>query len=94
MRDRWEELLDLIQSGHDWRPEDMLKFVRLMGKEPIEAIDDYGLNAVFLAWDMLGQGEGRAFWERSREEAIAQGDRFAQWMKWREIARNVAPRSG
>src|SRR5262249_25120241 len=71
--------------GEPWDDADRLKFVRLLGKEPIEAIKSPDLNAVFLAWDAIEEGSGRAYWERCRGQAEAAGNFLAPWMRWREI---------
>jgi hypothetical protein len=81
LRDRWLELLERLEAGREWRLEEMLRFVRLMGKEPQAAIDNPALNEIFLAFDWLTAGGGRAFWEACREEAVREGNLFAQWMR-------------
>lgn len=58
LRDRWVEIGQRLAAGRPWLPADQLKFVRLLGKHPIEAINDPELNAIFQAW-----GTG---WPRTR----------------------------
>ena len=40
MLDRWSELTSILEEGLDWQSADKLKAVRLLGRHPIEAVDD------------------------------------------------------
>ena len=40
MLDRWSELRSILEEGLDWQSADKLKAVRLLGRHPIEAVDD------------------------------------------------------
>jgi len=85
LRKRWGEIQGRIDTGQPWASAGLSKFVRLLGKEPIEAVNDPQLNGVFLAWDMIEPGSGCAFWEACRERAVREGSWLAECMTWREI---------
>ena len=84
--ERWEDVRRQLRDQHGWLPADQFVFVRLMGKQPIAAIDDTKLNAIFLAWEVIAPGSGQAAWELCRDQAVHEGWPFAQYMEWREIS--------
>jgi len=45
----------------------MFRFIRLQGKHGVEAVYDPALAAIFLAWEVLGAGFGKQFWETCRQ---------------------------
>jgi hypothetical protein len=49
MLDRWSELRSILEEGLDWHSADKLKAVRLLGRHPIEAVDDRNVLIVFVA---------------------------------------------
>jgi hypothetical protein len=49
MLDRWSELRSILEEGLDWQSADKLKAVRLLGRHPIEAVDDRNVLMVFVA---------------------------------------------
>ncbi|HEX3448330.1 MAG TPA: hypothetical protein VHS97_08760, partial [Isosphaeraceae bacterium] len=49
MLDRWSELRSILEEGLDWQSADKLKAVRLLGRHPIEAVDDRNALMVFVA---------------------------------------------
>ena len=57
MLDRWSELRSILEEGLDWQSADKLKAVRLLGRHPIEAVDDRNVLMVFVACQAI---EGRA----------------------------------
>jgi hypothetical protein len=52
--DRWAGLRDLLERGLSWQSPDKLKAIRLLGKQPLDAVDDPEVAAIFLASGMLG----------------------------------------
>ena len=86
LRDRWIQLNQILATGRSWTRADQAMFVALLGREPIEAHNDPKLNEIFLAWDAIEQGSGRAYWESCRERAIREGCWTAEQVTWREIA--------
>jgi hypothetical protein len=57
MLDRWSELRSILEEGLDWQSADKLKAIRLLGRHPIEAVDDRNVLMVFVACQAM---EGRA----------------------------------
>jgi hypothetical protein len=55
--DRWAELRGLLDDGLHWQPHDQFKAVRLLGRQPMDAIDDSRVIAIYLAcWAMNEEG--------------------------------------
>ena len=85
MLDRWGEFRVLIDTDHDWTYCDQYKFVRLLGKRPIDAVDDPELNAIFLAWEVLEEESGVDFWGRMQATS-SYYPAFNSSREWRELA--------
>jgi len=83
--DRWVEIRCLLLSGRSWTAFDQFKFVRLLGKHPVNAVDDPELNEIFLAWETLEAGWGVKFWKRAHDEAPRQDPAFGGLRAWREL---------
>ncbi len=47
--DRWAELKARLEPGEVWAASDQFKSVRLLGKQPLDAIDDPEVTQIFLA---------------------------------------------
>ncbi len=71
--DRWSELRDLLTNGIPWLSSDKLKAVRLLGRHPIDALDDLDVAQVYLAGQVLLNQNvepfQEIFTELSQEEA-------------------------
>ena len=76
-------LLDRISA---WTYGDMFRLVRLLGKYPVEAINDPKLNAIFLAWDALVPGWAERFWKECKKCKPVHDPGFSDFGRWREIA--------
>jgi hypothetical protein len=85
MLDRWVEIRCLIISDEGWGFLDQFKFVRLLGKQPFNAIDDPELNEIFLAWETIEAEWGTRFWLRMQELTPYEDPAFSAWRMWREI---------
>ena len=83
--DRWVEIRCLLISDENWTFLDQFKFVRLLGKQPINAIDDPELNEVFLAWETIEEHWGVRFWLQMQELTPYEDPAFSAWRVWREI---------
>jgi hypothetical protein len=66
MLGEWAELKAILDRGQRWLPCDKLKAVRLLGRQPLDAIDDRDVAMVFLATSVL-EGSSQWFWEISTE---------------------------
>ena len=49
MLDRWAELRSILEEGLNWQSADKLKAVRLLGRHPIDAVDDRNVLMIFIA---------------------------------------------
>src|SRR5690348_7850943 len=47
--DRFAELRGLLDDGLPWQPHDQFKAVRLLGRQPLDAIDDSRVILIYLA---------------------------------------------
>jgi len=47
--DRWGDLRKLLEEGQRWQAPDRLRAVRLLGKQPMDALDDERVLSVYLA---------------------------------------------
>ncbi|MDR3622039.1 MAG: hypothetical protein P4L85_22005 [Paludisphaera borealis] len=83
--DRWVEMRCLIISNENWTFLDQFKFVRLLGKQPLAAIDDPELNEIFLAWETIEDQWGTRFWLQMQEMTPYEDPAFSAWRVWREI---------
>jgi hypothetical protein len=63
MLDRWEELSGLIECQLPWVASDKLKAIRLLGMQPIDAVDDLDVARIFLACFVLRGSTGEPFLE-------------------------------
>jgi hypothetical protein len=59
MLDRWAELRSILEEGMDWQSADKLKAVRLLGRHPIEAVDDRNVLMIFVACQMMESRAGK-----------------------------------
>jgi hypothetical protein len=84
--DRWAGLRVLLDRDSAWTFGDMFCLIRLLGKYPIEAINDPKLNAIFLAWDAVVPGRAERFWKECKQCMPPQDPGFSDFCRWREIA--------
>ena len=63
----------------------MFRLVRLLGKYPVEAVNDPALNAIFLALDTVVPGWGERFWKECKRCKPLHDPGFSDFGKWREI---------
>jgi hypothetical protein len=75
MLDRWDELATLVECDLAWLSPDKLKAIRLMGMQPIDAVDDLDVARIFLACFVIRGKTGEPFLEIfhelfTREEVV------------------------
>ena len=85
---RWHDLRAMLESDAQWSQADVYRFVRLLGKHGIEAVNDRELNALFLAWDVLWEGSGKILWEMHLKQTQ---DRDPAMVSVDDLARNRPP---
>ncbi len=70
MLDRWSELRSILEEGLNWQSADKLKAVRLLGRHPIEAVDDRNVLMIFIACQAIESRTGieiPEIWNELRE---------------------------
>ena len=75
MLDHWAELESLVECDLAWLSPDKLKAIRLLGMQPIDAVDDLDVARIFLACFVIRGSTGDPFLEilhelYTREEVI------------------------
>jgi hypothetical protein len=75
----------LILSDEGWTFLDQFRFVRLLGKQPLAAIDDPELNEIFLSWETIEEEWGTRFWLHMQKLTPYEDPAFSAWRMWREI---------
>ena len=88
--DHWIALRVLLDRISAWTYGDMFRLIRLLGKYPVEAINDPKLNAIFLAWDALLPGWAERFWKECKKCKPLHDPGFSDFGRWREIAERPA----
>jgi hypothetical protein len=63
--DRWHELDERLRENARWEAIDMFKAIRLLGKQPLDVLEDApgDLVDIFLAGHMLNSGDKELFYE-------------------------------
>ena len=88
--DHWIALRVLLDRISAWTYGDMFRLIRLLGKYPVEAINDPKLNAIFLAWDAVVPGWAERFWKECKKCKPLHDPGFSDFGRWREIAERPA----
>ena len=85
MLGEWAKLKAIIDQGQPWLSSDKLKAVRLLGKQPFDAIDERDVAMVFLASFVLKPDKSSWYWEISMELAAKDSRRFLNNAAAREL---------
>ncbi len=83
--DRWAELRKIVDAGTAWPPEQMVQAIRLLGKRPLDAVDDFPVLTIIVACYAL---------DRSRPDPFAElwkttTDREAIYYRERLLGRRL-----
>src|SRR5271157_846453 len=84
--ERWAEYRNLLDRKSKWKVPEMLRFIRLHGKQVVESVYDPALNSIFLAWDVLVQKYAKQQWHYFQEVKPITDPAFNHRLLWREIA--------
>ena len=84
--ERWAEYRNLLDRKAKWDEAVLVRFIRLQGKNVVEAVYDPALNSIFLAWDVLVQEYVEEEWESFRKERPTNDPAYNHRLQWREIA--------
>ena len=63
----WKSLRDVLEAGLGWQSHQKIKAIRLLGKQPISALDDHTVALVFLASHAIEPEYSYAFQELRSE---------------------------
>jgi hypothetical protein len=85
MLGEWVGLKAILEKGQHWLSSDKLKAVRLLGKQPCDAIGDSEVALVFLASHALKADNSSWDWEISVELADVDMKRFRKYAAAREL---------
>src|SRR5262249_30215311 len=85
--DRGGELRGLLDEGLHWQPHDQFKAVRLLGRQPLDAVDDPRLVTIYLAGWMMNDDEGHPLQGVATELDNAEKKRFIALLNERKVAR-------
>ena len=55
--DRWDDLRRILDSGDDWQPPDRFRAIRLLGRQPIEVLEDDRVRMIYLACSAMKPGD-------------------------------------
>ena len=83
---RWGELLNVVNCEADWGDAEIVRLVGLLGKRGIEAHFDPELNALFHAFDQLGDRLGQNFWCERRDRLPLGYNGGLKYLSYRTIA--------
>jgi hypothetical protein len=84
MLDQWAGLRALLERGVPWLAPDKLKAVRLLGRHPIDAIDNTDVARVYIASFMLVKQEGNPFQEIMNELSDNEVPSYVSYLKQRQ----------
>ncbi len=84
--ERWAQYRNLLDCQSKWEVPELLRFIRLQGKDVIESVYDPVLNSIFLAWDVLAQKFARESWKCFRNRWPMTHPAVNHILPWREIA--------
>ena len=93
--DRWAELRSALEddtdAGAGWRPDQRLRAVRLLGKGPLDAIDDPMVQAIYLGSFALAPDGPQVFADQYAELTRPQFEVFLQRLEARRATDWVPP---
>ncbi len=84
--ERWQEYLNLLALKTRWEMPEMVRFIRLQGKNVAESTFDPALNSLFLAWDVLDPKYARKQWGHFQQVSSGKDPASSVRLVWREIA--------
>ncbi len=76
--DRWAELRKLLDDGLKWQPPDRLRAIRLLGRQPTDALDDERVLSIYLACNAMDPGGPSSFGDVVHEMDDAELKAFAE----------------
>ena len=90
--DRWAEKRRSPESGVAWSPAEMVEAIRLLGKRPLEDLDDWQVQSVILACFALDRQRPDPFAALGEGLAAAEVERFGDRLRDRRIGERMSCR--
>ena len=84
--ERREEYRNLLDVQKMWQTPEILRFIRLQGKDVIESTYDQELNAIFLALDVLEPDLAKTQWGHFQRDKPMTDPAFNHRLRWGEVA--------
>lgn len=89
--DRWAELRKLLDDGLKWQPPDRLRAIRLLGRQPMDALDDERVLSIYLACNAMDPGGPSSFGDVVHEMDDAELKAFAERIAGRRARERQPP---
>jgi hypothetical protein len=83
--DRWAELRKILDDGMKWQPPDRLRAVRLLGRQPLDALDDERLLSIYMGCKAMDPRGNPTFDDLAREMGSNEPIRFAGRVEGRDV---------
>jgi hypothetical protein len=89
--DRWAELHAALDGDAGWSPDERLRAVRLLGKEPADAVDDPMVQSIYLCAFVLGGKDPQVFDDQLVEMIRREFEYFLERWQGRRLSRRLPP---
>jgi hypothetical protein len=83
LRDQWSGLRAALIDNDSWQPAERLRAVRLLAKQPSEALDDPTVRSIYLCCFELGDNDPHVWDDQAKEMADREFAYFLERMKGR-----------
>ena len=83
--DRWFELATVIEHRCLLSDADTYRFIRLLGKDPLDAAYDKEVNAFLMAWESAELDHGKTFYDCCLAKVPPYDRAFRAQQPWREL---------
>ncbi len=83
--EQWVQYRMWLKRESWWGMPEMFDFIRLQGKQAIEAVFDPALNSILLAWDALVPDMIDGFWAACKDRLPAADPALLRELQWHEI---------
>ncbi len=89
--DRWGELRTALGQDNGWHPEERLRAVRLLAKQPADAVDDPTVRSIYFSCVILGGKDAQVYADQVREMADVEFRYFLERMAGRGLTGQAPP---
>lgn len=89
--DRWADLREILDDGRKWQGPDRFRCVRLLGKQPMDALDDDRVMAVYLACHAMDPAGRPAFADLRSEMWVEEFRAFERRAEGRGVKQRTPP---